>query len=132
MLLFPFRYVWWLISSVRRSIGRPPEFVVFVLDESLPALPDPPPGGDGIVQDPDRVRYLADHVRAMRAAMERGVDVRGYYVWSLMDNLEWSAGFTRHFGIVAVDRATMRRIPKASALYYRDLIRSHGLERVRA
>jgi beta-glucosidase len=111
---------------VRDRYGDVPIFVT----ENGAAIADPPPAANGIVHDPLRVLYLAEHVRAMRDAMDRGVDVRGYYVWSLMDNLEWANGFTKRFGIVAVDLETQRRIPKASALYYRDLIRSHGLEAV--
>jgi len=116
-----------ILCWVKERYGDIPLYIT----ENGAAIPDPSPGADGIVQDPIRVRYLADHLGAVRTAMEQGVDVRGYYVWSLMDNLEWSAGFTRHFGIVAVDRSTLRRIPKASALYYRDLIRSHGVEMAR-
>ena len=55
-----------------------------------------------------------------------GLDLRGYFAWSLMDNLEWSAGFRLRFGIVHVDCATLRRTPKASALWYREVIRTNG------
>jgi beta-glucosidase len=53
--------------------------------------------------DPDRVAYLSSHLDAVRAALAAGVDVRGYYVWTLMDNFEWAAGYTQRFGLVAVD-----------------------------
>ena len=112
---------------VRERYGNIPIYIT----ENGAAVADPPPDADAIVQDPVRVRYLADHLRAVRSAIDRGVDVRGYYVWSLLDNLEWSNGFAQRFGIVAVDFATQRRTLKASALYYRDLIRSHRLEMVR-
>ncbi|HYG61357.1 MAG TPA: family 1 glycosylhydrolase, partial [Thermoanaerobaculia bacterium] len=56
-----------------------------------------------------------------------GVDLRGYYVWSLLDNFEWSLGYSKRFGIVHVDYATQRRTPKASARYYSEVIRNHGL-----
>ena len=77
---------------------------------------------DGIVEDERRVAYLRGHVAAVERAREQGVDVRGYYVWSLLDNFEWEWGYAQRFGIVYVDYATQRRIPKRSALWYRDLI----------
>ena len=60
--------------------------------------------------------------RAVERARAQGVDVRGYYVWSLFDNFEWEYGYEKRFGIVFVDYPTQRRIPKRSALWYRDLI----------
>ena len=63
---------------------------------------------------------------ALQRAREQGVDVRGYYVWSLFDNFEWEHGYGKRFGIVFVDFETQRRIPKRSALWYRDLIASNG------
>ncbi len=63
----------------------------------------------------------------MHAALERGVDVRGYLVWSLMDNFEWAEGYRRRFGIVHVDYDTQARTPKASALWYSDVIGRNGL-----
>jgi beta-glucosidase len=58
--------------------------------------------------------------------MQAGVDVRGYFAWSLLDNFEWSLGYSKRFGIVHVDYETLARTPKDSALYYRDVIRSGG------
>jgi beta-glucosidase len=78
---------------------------------------------DGFVADENRVDYLAEHVRAVAEAMRRGVDVRGYFAWSLLDNFEWSYGYDKRFGIVRVDYDTQVRTPKASALWYRDTIR---------
>ena len=77
---------------------------------------------DGTVQDPERVSYLDDHLRAVRAAMDAGVDVRGYFCWSLLDNFEWAEGFSKRFGLVHVDFATLRRTPKASYDWFRDLV----------
>jgi beta-glucosidase len=77
---------------------------------------------DGTVDDERRVAYLRGHIAAVERARARGVDVRGYYVWSLLDNFEWEWGYEQRFGIVYVDYATQRRIPKSSALWYRDLI----------
>lgn len=80
------------------------------------------PGPDGSIVDSDRIAYLDGHVRAVRAAMDDGVDVRGYCVWSLMDNWEWAEGFGKRFGLVHVDFTTLARTPKASYAWYRDLI----------
>jgi beta-glucosidase len=77
---------------------------------------------DGQVDDPDRVRYLSGHLRAVADAIEAGVDVRGYYCWSLMDNFEWAEGYAKRFGLVHVDYATQKRTPKASFEWYRALI----------
>ena len=77
---------------------------------------------DGIVDDQRRVAYLRSHIAAVERARAQGVDVRGYYVWSLLDNFEWEWGYEQRFGIVYVDYPTQRRIPKRSALWYRDLI----------
>ncbi|MER7960335.1 GH1 family beta-glucosidase [Streptomyces sp. NPDC096030] len=83
------------------------------------------PGEDGAVDDAFRIRYLADHIDALAAAVAEGVDVRGYYTWSLLDNFEWAEGFSQRFGLVHVDFETLRRTPKASYLWYRDLIAAH-------
>ena len=76
----------------------------------------------GAIGDEDRISYLDGHIRAVHKAMEAGVDVRGYFVWSLMDNFEWTEGFHQRFGLVHVDFATQHRTPKASYSWYRDLI----------
>ncbi|SFP88153.1 beta-glucosidase [Amycolatopsis arida] len=78
---------------------------------------------DGRVRDRERVEFLAAHLTALRAAMDAGVDVRGYFVWSLLDNFEWSKGYAPRFGLVHVDYATLRRTPKDSYFWYRDLVR---------
>ena len=85
-----------------------------------------PPTADGEVQDPLRVDYLRTHLRAAREAIDRGVDLRGYFAWSLFDNLEWSLGFAKRFGIVHVDFDTLKRTPKASARLYSEVIRTNG------
>ena len=77
---------------------------------------------DGTVNDQPRINYLDSHVRATHAAMTSGVDVRGYFTWSLMDNFEWSEGYHQRFGLVHVDFETQKRTPKASFAWYRDLI----------
>jgi beta-glucosidase len=91
------------------------------ITESGCAYPDEP-GPDGRYDDPDRMSYLDSHVRAVHAAMAEGVDVRGYFVWSLLDNFEWAEGFTQRFGLVHVDFATQARTPRSSFHWYRNAI----------
>jgi beta-glucosidase len=81
----------------------------------------------GEVRDPQRINYLRTHVAAVRAAIDAGVDVRGYFVWTLLDNFEWAWGLSKRFGLVHVDYETLRRRPKASAHWYRQVIAAHGL-----
>ncbi|MEV6594265.1 GH1 family beta-glucosidase [Streptomyces acidicola] len=76
------------------------------------------------VDDQERITYLDGHLRALHRAMEAGVDVRGYFVWSLLDNFEWAEGFARRFGLVHVDYDTLERTPKASYAWLRDGLRS--------
>jgi beta-glucosidase len=83
--------------------------------------------GDGRVRDAERVAFLDAHVRAAHAALAHGVDLRGYLVWSLLDNFEWAEGYEQRFGLVYVDFASQRRIPKDSALWYREVIRRNGV-----
>jgi beta-glucosidase len=78
--------------------------------------------GAGHVDDQQRIGYLDGHIRAVADAIAGGVDVRGYLVWSLLDNFEWAEGFHQRFGLVHVDYDTLRRTPKASFGWYRDLI----------
>ena len=86
---------------------------------------DDGPDDDGRIADDRRIAYLDGHLTAVRAAIDDGVDVRGYFVWSLMDNFEWSVGFSQRFGLVHVDFATLARTPKQSYFWYRDLIRAN-------
>lgn len=79
---------------------------------------------DGRVHDVSRVEYLHDHIDAIGVAMDAGADVRGYFVWSLLDNFEWAYGYDRRFGIVRVDYVTLERTLKDSALWYRELVRT--------
>jgi beta-glucosidase len=77
---------------------------------------------NGQVADSVRTEYVRTHLDALKDAMDQGVDVRGYFLWSLMDNFEWNSGYAKRFGIIYVDYATQQRIPKASALWYRDFV----------
>jgi beta-glucosidase len=82
---------------------------------------------NGRVCDTDRIAYLDGHLRAAHEAIANGVDLRGYLVWSLLDNFEWAEGYRKRFGIVYVDYRTQLRVPKDSARWYREVIRRNGL-----
>jgi beta-glucosidase len=107
---------------VTERYGRIPLYIT----ENGAALYDAPHAIDGRVDDPLRVWYYREHLKAAREAIAKGVDLRGYFAWSLLDNYEWSLGYSKRFGIVHVNYETQERTPKASALYYRDVIRSNG------
>jgi beta-glucosidase len=83
---------------------------------------------DGAVRDPERIAYLRDHLAVVHESIEAGIDLRGYFVWSLLDNFEWAFGYTKRFGIVHVDYATQRRVLKDSAHWYRAVIRANGID----
>ncbi|WP_181387041.1 GH1 family beta-glucosidase [Streptomyces sp. Act143] len=82
---------------------------------------------EGEVADPDRIAYLQGHLAAVHRAIVAGVDVRGYFLWSLLDNFEWGYGYSKRFGAVYVDYPTGTRIPKSSARWYADVIRANAL-----
>ena len=108
-----------LLLYLKRRYGAklPP----IVITENGCALADRV-GEDGTVDDPQRIAYIDGHLRALRQAMDTGVDVRGYFVWSLLDNFEWAEGYRPRFGLVHVDFASQERTPKASYHWYRELI----------
>jgi beta-glucosidase len=80
------------------------------------------PGPDGTVDDSRRSSYLEQHISAVDTAVDSGVPIEGYFVWSLLDNLEWVSGYSQRFGLVWVEHSTGRRVPKGSYYWYRDLI----------
>jgi len=81
---------------------------------------------DGKVHDPQRIDFTRRYLRMVRKAIEDGVDIRGYFHWSLMDNFEWAEGFRQRFGLVYIDYPTGRRIPKDSADWYKQVIATNG------
>jgi beta-glucosidase len=84
---------------------------------------------DGCVHDPSRVAYLHDHFSAVHQAIAEGCDIRGYFVWSLLDNYEWGFGFSKRFGIVYVDyEDDLRRIPKDSAYFLAGVARTNTVK----
>lgn len=100
-----------LLVEVHRRTGLP-----IVVTENGAACADTAVGEDGVVDDQDRIDYLRDHLAATERAIAAGADVRGYFVWTLLDNFEWAEGYTKRFGLVRVDRdhADLPRVPKAS------------------
>jgi beta-glucosidase len=111
-----------LLTRVHRSY-RPVPLVVTENGAAFDDYADP----EGEVHDPDRIRFLEGHLRAAHQALEQGVDLRGYFVWSLLDNFEWHEGYSKRFGLVYVDYPTQRRVFKDSARWYRDVIARGGL-----
>lgn len=77
---------------------------------------------DGAIDDCARIEFVATHLAALMSAMDQGVDVAGYFLWSLLDNFEWNSGYAKRFGIVHVDYASLTRTPKSSARWYRDFV----------
>jgi beta-glucosidase len=114
-----------VLERVHREYGPIPIYIT----ENGAAFADQP-GADGTVADPQRVSYLDEHFRIARRAIDDGVDLRGYFVWSLMDNFEWAWGFSKRFGLIYVDYANQRRIPKDSARWFAEVTRRNGLAKV--
>ncbi|TWI65253.1 beta-glucosidase [Pseudoduganella lurida] len=110
------------LVEFRRRYGDLPVYVM----ENGSTFYDPPNAEDGQMHDPLRVDCLKKNLHALHAAIEQGVDLRGYMVWSLLDNLEWSLGFAKRFGIVHVNFETQQRTPKDSALLYAQVVASNG------
>lgn len=94
--------------------------------ENGAAFYDPPVAETDVLEDPLRTTYLRKHLRALHECIEAGVNLKGYYAWSLLDNLEWSLGFSKRFGLYHVDFDTQKRTPKASAKFYAQVIESQG------
>ncbi len=105
--------------------SRYPDLPIMVTENGA-AYPEGP-GPDGRVRDDARTDYLRSHIGAVLDAIEQGADIRGYYVWSLLDNFEWAFGYDKRFGIVYVDYDTQVRTIKDSGRWYADVIRHHGL-----
>ena len=105
------------------EIDRRYRVPIYVLENGTAA--DDKLDASGSINDPGRIAYIKAYIEAMQRAIAAGADVRGYFVWSLLDNFEWGSGYSQRFGMVYVDFPTQRRIPKASARWYADLIATH-------
>ena len=93
---------------------------IYITENGASAADQPEP--DGMVYDVDRVMYLRNYLTHLQRATAEGVPVRGYFLWSLLDNFEWADGYATRFGLVHVDYATQKRTPKLSAVFYREVI----------
>ena len=111
-----------ILLWVKERYGGVPLYVT----ENGAAFYDPPEASGPTLEDPLRVAYFQGHLRSAARALEQGVNLRGYFAWSLLDNFEWNHGFSKRFGIVHVDYETQRRTPKASARFYAEVIRTRG------
>lgn len=107
----------WMLERVSELAPNLPLLIM----ENGAAYPDEV-RDDGPIEDPKRIEYLRAHIAAIREAMDRGVNVVGYFVWSLLDNFEWARGYSKLFGIVHVDRSTMERTVKASGRWYQHFL----------
>jgi beta-glucosidase len=108
-----------LLVATHRRTGLP-----LLVTENGAAFPDAARSDDGSIDDQDRIGYVRDHVAAVERARDQGADVRGYVLWTLMDNFEWAEGYTKLFGLVHVDRQTLARTPKASYHWYAEQVRA--------
>src|ERR1019366_7114562 len=111
-----------LLPGVPRESRVPP---LYITENGMAS--DDRPGPGGTVPDKERIDFLDAHLRAAHPAISDGVDLRGYFVWSLLDNFEWALGLERRFGLVHVDYTTQERTLKDSAHWYRQVIQDNGL-----
>jgi len=105
--------------------SRAPQLPLYVTENGMAAEDYVDP--EGGVDDVERIAYLRDHLDAAARGIEAGVDLRGYFCWSFLDNFEWAEGYQKRFGLVFVDYGTQRRIPKASAAFYSQVVRTNTL-----
>lgn len=112
----------YVLKNLKENYGNPDAFI----SENGCAFKDLP-DEDGFVQDEGRINYIRAHIEVAHQALKAGVNLHGYYVWSLLDNFEWSRGYGPRFGIVRVDYATRARIPKKSAHWYRNVISNNSI-----
>ncbi len=112
-----------LLTRLHRDYGGPEMHIT----ENGAAFEDSI-GPDGKVRDAQRIAYLRAHFIQAHQAIQDGVKLRGYFVWSLMDNFEWAYGYSKRFGMVYVDYETLKRIPKESARWYHEVIKENGPE----
>ena len=86
------------------------------------------PDVESLLNDQERIDYIKGVLKPLKQAMDEGVNVRGYYLWSLMDNFEWSAGYEARYGVYYTNYETLERIPKMSARWYAKVIAEQGFE----
>lgn len=111
-----------VVTGITNRYGKVPIYVT----ENGAAFSDPAAADGSGVADPDRVSFLREHLKRALQARAEGADLRGYFIWSLMDNFEWNSGYSRPFGLVQVDLATQRRTMKDSGRFFAEVIRTAG------
>jgi len=114
--------LYWGIRHISETLGRR-DLPIFITENGCAAQDEVNVKGEVI--DTDRIMYLRQHLKAAHRAISEGYPLKGYFVWSLMDNFEWAWGYDRRFGITYIDYPTQKRIPKASFDWYRECIRSN-------
>ena len=112
-----------VLNRINNNYRVPPIYIT----ENGAAFPDKI-SPDGHIHDERRLDYLRQHFTQVRLAMQDGVDIRGYFVWSLLDNFEWAFGFSKRFGLIHVDFETQKRIIKDSGLWYSHVISTNTVE----
>ncbi len=111
------------VLNIKENYGNPDLYIT----ENGCAMPDLPDENE-FVADWDRIRYIKAHLRELHEAIEEGVNLKGYYVWSVFDNFEWERGYSNRFGLVRINYETQKRTPKQSAYWFRDVIERNGIE----
>jgi beta-glucosidase len=111
-----------LLGHIRNEYNNPP---IYITENGCTV--EEHPNEDGFIIDWGRIDYIRAHLRALHTAIQEGSDVKGYTVWSLFDNFEWTFGYKPRFGMIRVDYQTLERYPKQSAFWYKEVIKNNGL-----
>jgi len=117
------RQLYW-IAEISKGVFGKKEIPIYITENGCACDDQVTP--DGRVHDKDRIKYLQQHLAVCADVIKKGVPLKGYYVWSLLDNFEWAYGYTKRFGIIHIDFKTMKRTPKDSAYFLRDTIAGFG------
>jgi len=117
------RQLLWITEISKGAFGKP-EIPIYITENG--SAHDDVVTPDGRVHDKERIEYLRQHLAVCADVIKKGVPLKGYYVWSLLDNFEWAFGYTKRFGIIHVDFKTLKRTPKDSAYFLRDTIAGYG------
>lgn len=111
-----------LLEWIRDRYDNPP---IYITENGCSF--DDPPGPDGAIRDTRRIEFYEGYLKACQEAIEHGVNLKGYFAWSLLDNMEWAEGYSQRFGLVHVDRQTLRRTPKDSARWFTETVRANAI-----
>jgi len=111
-------------TEISKGVFGKPDLPLFITENGCACKDEI--GPDGRIHDKERIEYLKQHLAVCADLIKSGVDIKGYYVWSLLDNFEWGHGYTQRFGIVHVDYHTLKRTSKDSAYFFRDVIAGYG------